>query len=450
MSLLNYTHLRAFRAVAAEGNLTRAAEKLGVAQSAVSTQIKALEARLGHALFERRGRSMALTEAGRIAFDCADRAFAAGDELVETLAGRSGAGQVIRVGALATLSRNFQLNFLRPLVQDPDVSVILRSGSIGELLGELEALRLDVVLTNAPPRHDAATPWREHRIDDQPVSLVGHPARPISRRRPGGAGGHATAGPAGGRERAARRFRPAHGARGPFAQDRGGSRRHGDAASSGPGGRGARAGAAHRRSGRIGGRYTGGGDPSFGAARGLLGDYLAPPVSEPGAGARSFGGLSPGKEKRARGAFSEISCVAGWSGRFGLRLAAPFAFLAAQRDGRADPGSNETHQPLHHALVGIDPGAAQHFAPIARTRPARDLIRTVAVFLVIGNRVIEGSKDHCREEFPRPLTLFEVEGGAINEIPHFVVLCLYCSCIFRRGARYAQFQCRTVMRFLQM
>jgi LysR family transcriptional activator of nhaA len=44
-------------------------------------------------------------------------------------------------------------------------------------LGELEALRLDVVLTNAPPKHDAATPWREHRIDDQPVSLIGPPAR---------------------------------------------------------------------------------------------------------------------------------------------------------------------------------------------------------------------------------------------------------------------------------
>jgi LysR family transcriptional activator of nhaA len=177
MSLLNYTHLRAFRAVAAEGNLTRAAEKLGVAQSAVSTQIKALEARLGHALFERRGRAMALTEAGRIAFDCAERAFAAGDELVETLAGRAAAHQVVRVGALATLSRNFQLNFLRPLVQDPEVSVVLRSGSIGVLLAELEALRLDVVLTNAPPRHDAATPWQERRIDDQRVGLVGHPHR---------------------------------------------------------------------------------------------------------------------------------------------------------------------------------------------------------------------------------------------------------------------------------
>ncbi|MGP1357928.1 LysR family transcriptional regulator [Roseicyclus sp.] len=177
MSLLNYTHLRAFRAVAAEGNLTRAAEKLGVAQSAVSTQIRALEARLGHPLFERRGRTMALTEAGRIAFDCAERAFAAGDELVETLAGRAGARQVVRVGALATLSRNFQLNFLRPLVQDPEVSVVLRSGSIGELLAELEALRLDVVLTNAPPRHDASTTWSERRIDDQPVGLVGHPHR---------------------------------------------------------------------------------------------------------------------------------------------------------------------------------------------------------------------------------------------------------------------------------
>jgi LysR family transcriptional activator of nhaA len=120
---------------------------------------------------------MALTEAGRIAFDCAERAFAAGDELVETLAGRSGARQVVRVGALATLSRNFQLNFLRPLVQDPEVSVVLRSGSIAELLAELEALRLDVVLTNAPPRHDAATTWQERRIDDQRVSLVGHPHR---------------------------------------------------------------------------------------------------------------------------------------------------------------------------------------------------------------------------------------------------------------------------------
>ena len=177
MAKLNYTHLRAFHAVAHEGNLTRAAETLGVAQSAVSTQIKTLEARLGHALFERRGRVLHLTEAGRIALDCADTAFEAGEELLETLAGRVAARQVLRVGALATLSRNFQLTFLRPLLGAPDVSVVLRAGSLAELLAELEALRLDVVLLNEAPRHDAATPWRSHRIDDQPVRLVGHPHR---------------------------------------------------------------------------------------------------------------------------------------------------------------------------------------------------------------------------------------------------------------------------------
>ncbi|MEM8648147.1 MAG: LysR family transcriptional regulator, partial [Pseudomonadota bacterium] len=52
MSQLNYHHLKHFREVAREGNLGRAAKRLNVSQSALSTQIKTLEARLGHALFE--------------------------------------------------------------------------------------------------------------------------------------------------------------------------------------------------------------------------------------------------------------------------------------------------------------------------------------------------------------------------------------------------------------
>jgi LysR family transcriptional activator of nhaA len=55
MSSLNFHHLRYFLAVASEGNLTRAAHNLSVSQSALSTQIQTLEARLGHALFERVG-----------------------------------------------------------------------------------------------------------------------------------------------------------------------------------------------------------------------------------------------------------------------------------------------------------------------------------------------------------------------------------------------------------
>ena len=81
MAALNYNHLRYFWAVAREGNLTRAAEKLLIAQSALSTQIKKLEGQLGHDLFERRGRQLQLTEAGRIAFDHAEAIFATGGDL---------------------------------------------------------------------------------------------------------------------------------------------------------------------------------------------------------------------------------------------------------------------------------------------------------------------------------------------------------------------------------
>ena len=50
---LNYHHLHYFWAVAREGNLTRAAQRLHISQSALSTQIRQLETQLGQQLFER-------------------------------------------------------------------------------------------------------------------------------------------------------------------------------------------------------------------------------------------------------------------------------------------------------------------------------------------------------------------------------------------------------------
>ena len=178
MSALNYRHLRYFHTVAHEGNLTRAAARLHVSQSAVSMQIRLLEERFGQPLFERRGRSLSLTEAGRIALDHADAIFTAGEELVNTLAERPSARrQMLRVGSLATLSRNFQIGFLRPLLGREDVEIVIRSGALGDLLKHLEAHRIDVVLANIAPPRDAATPWISHPIAAQPVSLVGTPER---------------------------------------------------------------------------------------------------------------------------------------------------------------------------------------------------------------------------------------------------------------------------------
>jgi LysR family transcriptional activator of nhaA len=170
---LNYHHLRYFQVVAHEGNLTRAAERLNVAQSALSSQIRQLEQRLGQQLFERRGRALHLTEAGRIALDHADSIFSTGRELVETLRQASHARRVLRVGAMATLSRNFQLQFLRPLLGRADVEVVLRSAGAEELILGLEGLQLDLVLTNQPPAGDGLTSFVVHRLDEQPVSLIG-------------------------------------------------------------------------------------------------------------------------------------------------------------------------------------------------------------------------------------------------------------------------------------
>jgi LysR family transcriptional activator of nhaA len=177
MAALNYNHLRYFWAVAHDGNLTRTAQRLNLTQSALSVQIRKLEERLGHALFERRGRLLHLTEAGRIALDHADAIFAAGEELLGTLREAGAARQALRVGALATLSRNFQMAFLRPLLRRTDIELILRSGSAAELLRLLETLNLDVALVNQAPTRDALTPFVAHRLAEQPVSLVGTRAR---------------------------------------------------------------------------------------------------------------------------------------------------------------------------------------------------------------------------------------------------------------------------------
>ncbi|WP_101067720.1 LysR family transcriptional regulator [Roseovarius salinarum] len=184
MSTLNLHHLRLFRAIAHDGTLTGAARTLNLSQSALSTQIRTLEESLGHDLFERRGRRLVLTEAGRIALDHAEAIFRTADDLAATLRESGGPRRALRVGAQATLSRNFQIEFLRPLIGRPDVEVVLRSGSQEELLRGLEAMALDVVLTNLAPARDAASPYLIQRISDQPAGLIGTPARAGTPPRP--------------------------------------------------------------------------------------------------------------------------------------------------------------------------------------------------------------------------------------------------------------------------
>jgi len=177
MPFLNYHHLRYFRVIARELSLTRAAEKLNLSAPALSIQLKQLEESLGHTLFKRGKGGLTLTEAGRLAMDYADTIGKAGEELMDVMQHRPRGGrQVLRVGAMATLSRNFQLEFLKPALHRENVEVVIRSGALRELLVALHAHEVDLVLSNQPARRDAERPWHSHLLAEQPVSLVGVPA----------------------------------------------------------------------------------------------------------------------------------------------------------------------------------------------------------------------------------------------------------------------------------
>ncbi|MDI9246398.1 LysR family transcriptional regulator [Marinobacter sp. CHS3-4] len=173
---LNYHHLFYFWRVARSGHLTRTAETLHISQSALSGQIRKLEESLGQQLFVREGRRLKLSEAGRLAFSYAEDIFKQGEELAELFAsGVRPNRELVRIGAVSTLSRNFQEGFLRPLLTREDLEMSLHSGNLEELLRQLAAHQLDLVLSNQPVQGNEQTPWRSRMVARQPVSIIGRP-----------------------------------------------------------------------------------------------------------------------------------------------------------------------------------------------------------------------------------------------------------------------------------
>ena len=176
MRNLNFRHLLYFWSVAQRGHLTQAAEQLRVSQSALSAQIRQLEMYLGQPLFERSGRSLHLTEFGAVVLDYADSIFGLGQELMATVRGGLGQRQQhLRVGVVATLSRNFTENLLRPVFGRPEVRLTLQSGSLAELLEQLRVHNLDLLLSNRPVVAEAERPWRCMPLSRQSVCLIGPP-----------------------------------------------------------------------------------------------------------------------------------------------------------------------------------------------------------------------------------------------------------------------------------
>ena len=162
--------LKTFVAVAQEGNLTRAAERVFTSPPAVSAQVKALEDELGVRLFDRTPRGMDLTEEGRRLLDEAQRTLASAGRLRSTAAQLRGAAQgVVRFGTVSDpIALRLGDALLRLAQRNPQVTLQLQQGLSSEMLHLLQRGELDCayVMTD----HEAVPGLLLQRL--APVDLV--------------------------------------------------------------------------------------------------------------------------------------------------------------------------------------------------------------------------------------------------------------------------------------
>jgi LysR family transcriptional activator of nhaA len=186
MEFLNYHHLRYFWVVAREGGLRKAADKLHVSQPTISAQLQALEAVLGGKLFHRTGRNLTLTETGQHALVYAEEIFSTGQELLDSLKQRPTSRPLrVRLGVADALPKLVTYRIIEPLFRLPrPVQVSCWETRVSDMLGELAAYRLDVVLADEPASSGSAPNMLNHFLGECGVTFCAE-ARLAARLRRG-------------------------------------------------------------------------------------------------------------------------------------------------------------------------------------------------------------------------------------------------------------------------
>lgn len=178
MEWVNYHHMLYFWLVAREGSLARASAELRLAQSTVSKQIHQFEDVLGQKLFAKNGRSLVLTESGRVVFRYADEIFGLGREMLDTLRDRPvGKPLRITIGIADVVPKLVAERVIAPVLglAEP-VSLVCREDAADRLLAELALHELDVILTDAPANPNVKVRAFSHLLGESDVGFFGHPS----------------------------------------------------------------------------------------------------------------------------------------------------------------------------------------------------------------------------------------------------------------------------------
>jgi len=171
--------LQIFRTLAEELSFTRTAEKVHTVQSNVTAQIKALEEELGIPLFDRLGRRVALTDAGRNFLPFATQALAAMDHGQRALQSGAEPSGPLRIGAAES-----QLTYRLPVVlhafhrRFPHVELIFSQHSTATVAVDLEAGKFDMLIhgDNLPP----SSSIKSCRLRTERILLLSDASHPLA------------------------------------------------------------------------------------------------------------------------------------------------------------------------------------------------------------------------------------------------------------------------------
>ncbi|MEM9383590.1 MAG: transcriptional activator NhaR [Pseudomonadota bacterium] len=178
MRHINYTYLLYFWTVQREGSVSRAAEVLNLTPQTISGQIKRLEESIGAALFQRDGRSLVLTDTGRLVAQFADEIFTVGQELTQIL--RHGAKprspSSVAVGIVNSIAKLIACEIVAPaLALEEPVRVVTHEDTLEELLADLSVHRLDIVLSDRSLPSDLDVRAKSHPLGQSDVAFFARP-----------------------------------------------------------------------------------------------------------------------------------------------------------------------------------------------------------------------------------------------------------------------------------
>ena len=172
--MLNFKHLKYFWTVGKAGGVIKAGEQLHVTPQTVSAQIQLLESALGVTLLERSGRTLALTEAGRLVFGYAEEIFSLGSELQEAVDLLEEGGRLsdFKVGVADAVPKAIAYRLLQPALELPEkVRLACREWKLDSLMSELAVHRLDLVIADAPIPQSVSVRAFSHRLGESGISF---------------------------------------------------------------------------------------------------------------------------------------------------------------------------------------------------------------------------------------------------------------------------------------